>query len=512
MEKRMKLSGTVLSVASLCVACGNTKDQQITAKPNVIVFLVDDMGLMDTQVPFMTDGRGNPVRYPLNDWYRTPNMERLANQGTRFSTFYAQSVSSPTRASIMTGQNATRHRTTNWINAETNNKTPYGPSEWNWDGIKTGDVTLPLLLQQAGYRTIHVGKAHFGRAGSEGENPQHIGFDINIAGSAIGHPGSYYGEYGYGHIQGQKKRAVPGLEKYHGTETFLSDALTLEANEQIKQSVEDGKPFFLYMAHYAVHAPFEADKRFLDHYTSADKTNDAKAFATLIEGMDKSLGDIMDKLEELGIAENTLILFLGDNGSDAPLGNEKGHFSSAPLRGKKGTEYEGGTRAPMIVGWAHPAEDNALQKRLPIKQGAIQEQVATVMDLFPTVLSLTDIKNPVNHVIDGYDLKTQLAGKVNTERPDRFLMHFPHAHRGNYFTSFRDGDWKLIYWYNPETPEQPACELYNLKDDPFETNNLATSKSDVLKAMIKAMTEQLDQESALYPEDKSGNILKPVVL
>jgi len=98
-------------------------------KPNVIVFLVDDLGLMDTQVPFLTDGSGNPVRYPLNDWYRTPAMERLANQGTRFSTFYAHSVSSPTRTSIMTGQNATRHRTTNWINSESNNKTSFGPSD-----------------------------------------------------------------------------------------------------------------------------------------------------------------------------------------------------------------------------------------------------------------------------------------------------------------------------------------------------------------------------------------------
>lgn len=308
-------------------SCIGNQKQQEPEKPNIIVFLVDDMGVMDSQVPFLTDGRGNPVRYPLNDWYRTPGMERLAEQGIRFSTFYAQSVSSPTRASIMTGQNATRHRTTNWINSENNNKTPFGPTDWNWEGIKKEDITIPRLLQDAGYRTIHVGKAYFGCVGSDGEDPINVGFEVNIAGSSIGQPGSYHGGHGYGHIKGNKRRAVPGLEEYHGSNIFLSDALTIEADKQITQSVKEGEPFFLYMAHYAVHAPFETDERFINHYTSPDKSDKAKAFATLVEGMDKSLNDILNRLEELNVAESTLIIFLGDNGSDAPLGDEKGHFS-----------------------------------------------------------------------------------------------------------------------------------------------------------------------------------------
>ncbi|MDR1120666.1 MAG: sulfatase [Dysgonamonadaceae bacterium] len=480
-------------------------------QPNIVVFLVDDMGLMDTQVPFLADANGNPVQYPLNEWYRTPNMERLANQGTRFSTFYAQSVSSPSRTSIMTGQNATRHHTTNWINSETNNKTPYGPANWNWEGLKKSDVTLPKLLQQAGYRTIHVGKAHFGCIGSEGEYPQNIGFDINVAGSSIGQPGSYYGEHGYGHIKGNKQRAVPGLEKYHGSDTFLSDALTHEAVAEVTQAVEAGKPFFLYMAHYAVHAPFEADSRFLAHYTSADKTDKAKAFATLIEGMDKSLGDIMDKLEALDVAENTLVIFMGDNGSDAPLGDEKGHFSSAPLRGKKGTEYEGGTRAPLIVGWAKPNDKNPAQKAFSVKQGYLQQQMATVMDIFPTILSLTEVKNPANHVIDGFDLKTQLSGEINKKRTETFLMHFPHAHRGNYFTSYRNVGWKLIYWYHPEDSVHPTYELYDLVADPFEMHDLSGNNKQKLTSMIKQMADQLTEEGALYPEDVDGNIIKPVI-
>ncbi len=502
---------TLYSVAACLPFLSISAQENMEQKPNIVLFLVDDMGIMDTQVPFLTDGKGNPVRYPLNDWYRTPNMDRMARQGVRFSTFYAQSVSSPSRASIMTGQNATRHHTTNWINAEDNNKTPYGPTDWNWQGIRKNDITLPKMLQQNGYRTIHVGKAHFGCLKSEGEDPRNIGFDVNIAGSSIGQPGSYYGEHGYGHLKGQKKRAVPGLEKYHGTDIFLSDALTIEANAQISKAVEEKKPFFLYMAHYAVHSPFEADKRFLNNYTDPDKSDKAKAFATLIEGMDKSLGDIMDKLEELGIAENTLILFLGDNGSDAPLGDLKGHFSSSPLRGKKGTEYEGGTRAPFIVSWGKPDADNKFQKQLPVGQGVIQEQLATVMDIYPTVLSLTGIQNPADHAIDGFNLQTQLTGKVNESRPNRFLMHFPHAHNGSYFTSFRDGDWKLIYWYNPETPNKPSYELYNLATDQFENNNLSSDRKDIAKDMIRKMANQLENEEALYAEDMDSNILKPII-
>lgn len=495
----------------LCASAFLLAGQSLIAqeRPNVVLFLVDDMGLMDTSLPFLTDKAGNPVRYLLNDFYQTPNMERMARQGIRFSTFYAQSVSSPSRASIMTGQNSTRHGTTNWINSESNNKTPYGPEGWNWKGITKQDVTLPRVLHDSGYKTIHVGKAHFGCQNSEGENPQNIGFDVNIAGSSIGQPGSYYGENGYGNIKGNKSRAVPGLEKYHGTDTFLSEALTLEANNQIDQAVAEKKPFFLYMSHYAVHAPFEADKRFTEHYKYSLKPSGAASFATLIEGMDKSLGDIMDHLEKLGIAENTLIIFLGDNGSDAPMGDEKGYSSSAPLRGIKGTEFEGGVRVPFIACWAKPDANSPVQQQLPIEIGGIQQQMGTVMDIYPTVLSLAGAKNPAGHVVDGIDLRTQFEGKKNKQRSGKVLMHFPHEHRGSYFTTYIDGDWKLIYYYNPERPSEPGYRLYNLKKDPSETSDLSLQDKKRVRKMVQAMREQLDAEGALYPEDAKGNVLKP---
>jgi len=179
------------------------------------------------------------------------------------------------------------------------------------------------------------------------------------------------------------------------------------------------------------------------------------------------------------------------------------------LRGKKGAEYEGGTRIPCIVSWVKADPKNKFQKSFPVKQKVVQQQMGTVMDIYPTVLSLAGVKNPENHIVDGFDLKTQIAGKTNNKRQETFLMHFPHAHRGNYFTTFRDGDWKLIYWYQPETPEKPTYELYNLALDPFENNDLAESRKDVLRSMIKQMADQLESEGALYPEDANGNIIKP---
>ena len=476
-------------------------------RPNIILFLVDDMGVMDTSVPFLTDSEGQIQTHPLNEWYHTPNMERLANQGIRFSTFYAQSVSSPSRTSIMTGQNAARHRTTNWINSESNNRTTYGPHEWNWKGLTSDMPVYPKLLQEAGYRTIHVGKAHFGCIGSEGEDPLNVGFDVNIGGNSIGQPGSYYGEWGYGYIKGNKSRAVPGLGKYHGSDVFLTDALTIEAEAEIEKAVKEGKPFYLNMSHYAVHQPFEADKRYLDRYKNSGKGHMAEAFATLMEGMDKSLGDLMDKLGELGVAENTLILFLGDNGGDAPLGGPADYGSSAPLRGKKGSEYEGGVRVPFIASWAKPDTNNKFQKKYPIANNAIQLQQGTVMDLYPTILSVAGVKAKKNYPLDGTDLKKLLQGKQDKKHRDDFLMHFPHGeHRANYFTTYRKGDWKLIYYYNPDTTGEPSWKLYNLKDDPYETTDLAENQSEKVASMIELMKERLTEEKALYPINKDEGI------
>lgn len=481
-------------------------------QPNIIVFLVDDMGMMDTSLPFLTDDQGQPKRYPLNEYYRTPNMERLAARGIRFNQFYAMSVCSPTRISMMTGQNAARHRTTTWINPDSNNRGDSGPKEWRWTGLTPNDVTLPKILQHSGYRTIHVGKGHFGPRGYDGEDPEKLGFDVNIAGCSIGAPGSYYGMKNYGNDAKNRDRGVPGLEKYHGTDVFLSEALTIEAKSEVEKAVKLSKPFYLNFAHYAVHAPFNSDPRFIANYKDSGKSQQAQAFASLVEGMDKSLGDLLDYLDSLGVADNTLIFFLGDNGSDAPLGNQHEVACAAPLRGKKGAHYEGGMRVPFIAAWARPSQQKSVQQRLPIAAGTVQSQMAAVYDLFPTILNLTQNASPSDHVVDGSPLNSLLSGKPDEARDKTFLMHFPHSpHRSEYYTVFRDGDWKVIYHYFPsDVSEGSHYQLFNLAKDPFESTNLAVSHPLELRSMMNSLTTKLEKQNALYPVDKDGSTsLKP---
>lgn len=471
-------------------------------KPNILIFLVDDMGLMDTSVPFLTDKDNNPVTHKLNKFYETPGMKRLADSGLRFTQFYANSVCSPSRASLMTGQSSARHHITQFIKPESNNAGTHGPKNWKWEGLNETDITLPKILKENGYKTIHCGKGHFAPVGYKGENPQNIGFDINIAGCSYGQPGSYFGKENFGNgIKKRQKRAVPGLSKYHGKEIHLSEALTLEMNSAITAAVEEGKPFFAYMSHYAVHAPFQADPRYMEKYKNKTESKNAAAYATLIEGMDKSLNDIIDHLTKLKIADNTLIFFLGDNGSDAPLGPTHSIASSAPLRGKKGTHYEGGMRVPFIVSWAAINPESQIQKKFNITRGILSSHFASINDILPTILDITELKIPENHVIDGASLIPLITGK-QLEHKQKFLMHFPHSHRSSYFTVFRSGDYKLIHHYLEE--ENKKYELFNLKQDPYETQNIAQKNPELLNKMVSEMSQQLKEAKAQLPYNKNG--------
>lgn len=469
--------------------------------PNIILFLVDDMGLMDTSVPLIVDGEGELKRHPLNEWYRTPNIERLAENGIRFSAFYAHTVCSPTRISIMTGQNAARHRTTQFISPDRRNTGEFGPEDWNWEGLVPSSVTLPHLLKGAGYRTIHVGKAHFAPVGYVGEDPSKLGFDVNVAGCSYGQPGSYFGSDGYGNLNPKRiNRAVPGLEKYHRTDTFLTETLTLEAKAEIDTAIERNEPFFLYMSHYAVHSPFQSDPRFASVFKDPEKGKNGEAFATLVAGIDKSLGDLMDHIEDREVAEDTLILFMGDNGSASPFGKGDEIRSSAPLRGKKATRWEGGTRVPFIASWGAPQANHPVQGNLAIQRGGIQNRMGICYDVFPTLLELAGAKAPASHVVDGRSLKALLAGKSDRSRKEVFLSHFPHPHTNSYFTSYREEDWKLIYRYllNGED-ESERYALFNLKSDPSESNDLSRARPGRVRQLFDSMVEDLQEMDALYP-------------
>ena len=474
-----------------------------TAKthPNVIIFLVDDMGAMDTSVPFISDEKGQPKKFPLNNMYHTPAMEKLSESGCRFLSAYAMSVCSPSRVSIMTGQNSARHGVTNWINPRTNNAGKFGPKDWNWSGIKKGTPTIPSLLKHAGYKTIHIGKAHFGPVGKHAENPLNIGFDVNIGGCAWGQPGSYYGTEKFTGKNGQNP--VPNLDGYFGKDIFLTDALTLEAKKEIKKCVDEKKPFFLYMSHYAVHAPFQPDKRFISRYAKyKDSTSkDWPPFASMIESMDKSLADILQYLDEIGIAEDTLVIFMGDNGSDArilPVTEVEGPntakvANAAPLRGMKASKYEGGMRVPLIISWAKPDANNENQKAFPISSGSYVNEIAAVYDLLPTIMAVTG--TPYDKSIsDGKNLGAALSGKSDSLAGRKFLMHYPHEHRCRYFTILRDGDWKLIRNY-----EDGSFELYNLKSDISESSDLAAKYPEKVNSMRSEMDKILKMQGAKLP-------------
>lgn len=467
-------------------------------QPNVLIFLVDDMGLMDTSVPFLSDKDGKPKSYPLNKYYKTPGMEKLAERGIRFETFYANSVCSPSRASLMTGQSSARHHITQWIDPVKKNE---GPTEWRWEGLSASDITLPRLLQANGYFTIHVGKAHFGPVGSEGENPLNLGFDVNVAGSAIGRPDDYSGLNNYG----TGLRHVKDLEAYEGTDTHLSDALTKEMCKSIDKAVEQGKPFYAYMAHYAVHSPFQEDPRFADQYSN-ELGAKMPAFGSLVAGMDKSLVDILQYLEKIGQAENTFVIFMGDNGSDAPVNApDYGMVSSAPLRGKKGTSYEGGTRVPFIAAWAGVKPDNKFQQKFPVAKNAISTNTfAAIEDIMPTVLALTGTSVPQDYVMDGINILPALATANTPTGRNHFLMHFPHSkHRSVNFTAYREGNWKLTCHYDNDVSD--AYELFNLEQDFTESNNLAESNPEQLSYMIKQMQLKLKDAGAQYMDRELYN-------
>ena len=478
-------SGILIPLLFLCAL---TQTARAADKPNIIFFLVDDMGWQETSVPFHTQTT------ELNRRYRTPNMEKLAADGVKFTQAYASAVCSPSRVSALTGMNAARHGVTNWtlqrdIGPDGKHPTLTLP-EWPLNGFSpsanvprsiTG-TTLPQLLRAAGYRTIHVGKAHFGAISTPGENPLNLGFDINIAGHAAGGPGSYWGEKNFsGKWRGAEKHwDVPGLEAYHGKDVYLTEALTLEAVKALEQSVTDRKPFYLYMSHYAVHAPWEKDMRFYQKYIDQGLKPAEATLASMIEGMDKSLGDLRAALKRLGVADNTIIVFLSDNGSPSQCP------PNLPLRGHKLNPYEGGVRVPMLAYWpgvTTPGTTNAL----PV----------VIDDIFPTLLDMVNVewRKKVSQTVDGISLAPELRqpGTLENNRP--IVWHFPNNYSGQGpFSALRSGPWKLIYFHASQ-----KYELYNLDADIGEKVNLADKEPAQTAALARQLGQLLSTRGALMP-------------
>jgi len=471
-------------------------------RPNIIVFIVDDMGWQDTSVPFWNQ------KTKYNEMYETPNMERLAKQGVMFTQAYACPVSSPTRCSLMTGMNMARHRVTNWTlqrDKPTDDKSQtITLPEWNYNGIAqvatiphtTSATSFVQLLKENGYHTIHCGKAHWGAIDTPGENPCHFGFNVNITGTAAGGLATYLSERNYGHTRDGKAYAlnsIPGLQDYWGTGTFVTEALTKEAIKALDKAKKYDQPFYLYMSHYAVHIPIDKDMRFFPKYVRKGLSDKDAAYASLVEGMDKSLGDIMDWLDKNDESKNTIIVFLGDNGGlatsqewrEGPL-----YTQNSPLKCGKGSMYEGGIRVPFMVKW------NGV-----VKPDTRNNTSIMIEDLFPTILHMANINSyKVPQIVDGKDIVPLLEGKNEAEFNKRSIVwNFPNiwGNTGpgiNLNCAIRQGDWKLIYNY--ETGEK---ELYNIPQDIGEKNNLAHANPSKVKELSSILGKKLRQMNAQRP-------------
>ncbi|MDF1838503.1 MAG: sulfatase-like hydrolase/transferase, partial [Planctomycetota bacterium] len=355
----MKPFSTLLALA-LVAACQNVPASSSNGapmeSPNIVLFLVDDLGWQDLSVPLHSEAT------PFNRRYRTPNLERLAREGVRFTNAYASApVCTPTRTAIMTGQDPARTHITYWTlrkDKDTSAAHPsLGPPAWRVNGMDADQITLPRQLAAVGYHTIHVGKAHFGAHGTGAEDPVALGFHENVAGHASGAPASFYGTHNFSRAGRQGKPNapasvwdVPGLGQYHGQEIYLTEALAAEAVSAVRAAHATGKPFFLNFCPYAVHTPIMANKRLLEPYANLNPRE--AAYATMVETYDNALGSLLDELDHLGITDETLIVFASDNGGLSAHGRGgEPHVHNAPLRSGKGSGYEGGVRVPTLIRW-----------------------------------------------------------------------------------------------------------------------------------------------------------------
>lgn len=470
---------------------------QQESRPNLIVFLVDDMGWQDTSVPFADSTT------VLNKIFRTPAMEKLATMGMKFTNAYGNPVCTPTRVSILTGAASARHRVTNWTNVNRDQPTDYPdekllPPKWNYNGLQPNSEIpnsfhsslLPELLRANGYKTLHVGKAHFAPYGTPGSDPKNLGFDVNIAGTAAGHPGSFLGNKNFRGGPNDSLWAVPDLDQFHGSETFLTEALTIRAIEELEK-INSNEPFFLHLSHFAVHLPFDQDNRFYEAYRSKGLSETEARYASLVSGMDKSLGDLLGYLERTGRLENTYLFFLSDNGG-LTLTPQRGglpHTQNAPLRLGKGSVYEGGIRIPFLV--AGPGIGRGIASDFPI----------AVQDLFPTLLKLSRTDLPAS---DGIDLSVFWNEKKGPPTSRELLWHYPHHWTKNsegglsWSTAYRKGNHKLIWFHRTG-----KLELYDLKKDPGETKDLYSTNSTDAKRMKKLMEKSLKSHAAQLPIERS---------
>lgn len=451
----------ILFILFLNIQCAPVKDKP--EKPNILLINIDDMGWRD-------------VGFMGSEYYETPNIDALAANGMIFTQAYAgASNCAPSRACLMSGQWTPRHEIYTVSNSDRGKSkdrklipTP------NNEYMPDDNLLIPEILKQHGYITCHAGKWHLT------DDPLLRGFDVNIGGSHAGNPGSYYPPY----------KSVPSLtppsDDYYLTNLIADKTLGFLSSLQ-------EEPFFLYYSPYAVHTPIQPVKSLLEKYENKAEwngQNNAK-YATMVENVDAQIGRIISLLQEQGKLENTFILFTSDNG---------GHYGITkqwPLRSGKGSYYEGGIREPMVACW---------EGKIP--KGEKSDIPVTNLDFYPTILAVAGISKPEDKILDGESLLPVLTqNQTIEERP--LFWHFPiylQAYVKNDTTTqdplfrtrpgsaLRYGDWKLIQYF-----ENNDIELYNLKGDIGEKNNLANSNPEKVNELLEMLEQWREKTNAPVP-------------
>lgn len=425
-------------------------------KLNVVLFLIDDLGATD-------------LGCTGSKFYQTPNIDRLAQEGMRFTTSYASCpVCSPTRSSILTGKYPARLHITDWIPGEGRKTEKLLSPDWRMY-LPLTERTIANNFRDAGYATASIGKWHLG---GPKYYPEHHGFDINIAGTDKGQPPSYFSPY---HISTLKDGPVG---------EFLTDRESAEAVKFI--DTNQNRPFFLYLPHHAVHTPLMGKQDVVAKYrarrTADDPQNNA-TYASLVESVDDSVGKIVGELERLKLIDKTVIVFTSDNGGLL------GSTYNIGMRAGKGSPYEGGVRVPLIVRWPG------------VTQPATTSAIPTIsMDLYPTLLNAFGGAPAKGQIFDGVDLMPALKGGVLASRP--IYWHYPHYHLGGAtpYSAVRDGDYRLLEFF-----EDHRVELYNLKTDPLESHDIAISEPALVAKLYRQLAAWRKKVGAQLPTINPGH-------
>ncbi len=453
-----------LIFSAVLTSCSKGTEPSASQHLNVILIIVDDLGWMDTTV------------YG-SSFYETPAIDRLASEGFRLTNFYSASpVCSPTRASIMSGKHPARLQLTNWIGGR--QKGRLLPPQYI-RGLPLKEKTIGEAFKDAGYVTGYAGKWHLGAGGYM---PRHQGFDETFAVNEAGQPGSYFFPY---KNPRWPQTDVPDLGGDQDGD-YLTDRLTDEAVGFIQNHYP--KPFFFVLSHYAVHTPIESKQSLIDKYskridesapepefrsesglatTRLDQSD--PAYAGMVESTDESVGRILDRLEQVGISDKTIVVLVSDNGGLSTLAGDRrtAPTSNEPLRSGKGWLYEGGVRVPLII------KSPGLERR-----GIIVDRPGMTTDLYPTLLELSGLESRTAQHLDGVSLVPSLRGHSQPDRP--LFWHFPHYHGSGHLPSgsIRRGSDKLIEWF-----EDGRVELYDLAEDPGESSDLAARSPEKVEEL-----------------------------